>query len=96
MTISYRNFGNEITEQQALAVGQYDKLFKDNNTLVKKEYYRNNVLHSITHYLQPSDIEIDIVQALTPLVEFNVIISDPKIPLGGFFASNERTYKNEE
>ncbi|HEY6141872.1 MAG TPA: hypothetical protein VIV55_00405 [Flavobacterium sp.] len=53
MEIKYTNlYGKPLTAQQSASSDIYVKIYKENNRLVKKEYYENNILFNTLNYIE--------------------------------------------
>ncbi|ADY51108.1 hypothetical protein Pedsa_0527 [Pseudopedobacter saltans DSM 12145] len=68
MTVKYKVFEKEITEQQASRLKDYDKLYVSSNGLVKKrEEIRSGEIIDIDYYLDTGETEQQAKQVLIPL-----------------------------
>ena len=61
MVIIYQNEEEaDVSLQEAQALNTYFKLFYENDTLIKKEEYKNNILEYIYHYKRSDELTEDI------------------------------------
>ncbi|KFF02228.1 hypothetical protein [Flavobacterium hydatis] len=62
MEITYTNFNEKpLTAQQVASNDRYIKIFKENNSLRKEEYYENNILINTLNYIEFGSPHIDLL-----------------------------------
>jgi hypothetical protein len=75
VTIKYTDyFDRVITNQEIKLLDKYHKIFKENDLTLKVEFYEKNILSTIRYYLQPKDLEHEVVTCLIPLANDSVEI----------------------
>ena len=91
MRIEYKDYIDTITEQQALVLGSYEKIYyDDSHRRLREESFYKGVLRSIAYYLQPQDDEEQMVEKLFKEVDTVDIIESTAV--GPYFVEREREY----
>ena len=85
----------EYTESQALQEDYYAKITKINGQNKKIEFYSDQKLFAITHYLDAGEDESQLVSVYSQLV-VSVTIIYRRQPLGGYFIEVEKSYEEDE
>ncbi len=89
--IKYQNRKEEfISEQQALQLDYYSKIFYIDDKLKKEEIYRNNVLWGGEYYLSPDEDAITILTQLGAHLQWSLCISQQEV--NGYILSEYRAY----
>ena len=95
MEIIYKNVLDESIEKpQAIALGEYKKIFMEGGSIKKVESYDVSVLEIISYYIEAGENETELVDNLSLLVTQFVVIYDPKVPVGSFYTQSSRQYRN--
>lgn len=91
MTIIYQNINDEdVTIEQLSDLREYHKVFIENEIVLKKEFYIDNILKHIDHYKNDIEREDDIIELYSSSNAFYSIIE--KTNLGNYFIENNKQY----
>lgn len=75
MAIIYQNINEvKVTTQQLSSLNEYYKVFSENNIIIKKEFYIDNVLKHISHYKNAVETENEIISIYSSIGVFYSII----------------------
>ncbi|KIC02050.1 hypothetical protein OA88_10920 [Flavobacterium sp. JRM] len=106
MAIIYQNINDEkVTIQQLNSLSEYYKVFRENQIIIKKEFYIDNILKHISHYKNTYEMENDIISTYSSLGVFysiiektnlnNCVIEDVKEYSGAVLTSHSRFLYNQ-
>ncbi len=85
-----------MTAQQATQKKYYDKIWKDDNGLIKKiETYSHQNLIAIDYYLDAGEDETLLLASFSELVSY-IRFFERKINMGNFFLEREREYNLDQ
>ncbi|KAF2517611.1 hypothetical protein EYY60_00335 [Flavobacterium zhairuonense] len=75
MTITFQNINDEEVKAEHLCdLNEYYKVFSENQIILKKEFYINNILKHISHYKNNIESEDDIIELYSSSDTFYSII----------------------